>query len=495
MTAGAAASRAGSAAGSVGGAQPAPSGRARDGARAAAAAMAGQSIGAAESAAAAQPGGAALPDGSALPDGAALPRGAAPPGAGTPSGGGGVGGRPGPGAVPGRPESHDLDRGWEAARLLWSLDPSIAYLNNGAFGAVPVPVQRAQQRLRDEVESDPMRFYGRGLGDRVLHTRRHLARFVGADPDGSALVTNVSTGVNAVLRSFPLRPGEEVLVTDHGHVPARRAVERACRLAGATTVTVEIPLTADDSTLVDLVRERVTRRTRLAVLDQVTSPTARLLPLDRLLGPLRADGVAVLVDGAHAPGMLPVDVDALGADFWVGNFHKWAAAPRGTALLSVHPRWRSAMQSSVVSWAEDAGFPASFEQGGTIDPTGWLAAPVGLHTLSSLGWDTLRRRNADLAAWGQRVVAEQIGADLTGLPVNRTVSMRIVPLPPGVATTPDTAQGLQVQIAAEAGCEVAVAAWHGRGLLRVSAQAFNRTAEYVRLADALPAILAAARRG
>jgi isopenicillin-N epimerase len=418
---------------------------------------------------------------------------AAAPGASRPAGA--TAGHPDAGATPGRPDSADLDRGWESARLLWSLDPSIAYLNNGAFGAVPLPVQRAQQRLRDEVEADPMRFYARGLEDRITHTRRHLARFVGADPDGSALVANASTGVNAVLRAFALRPGDEVLVTDHGHVPARHAVERACRQAGATAVTVEVPLTAADATVVELVRERVTRRTRLAVLDQVTSSTARLLPLGALVGPLRADGVAVLVDGAHAPGMLPVDVAALGADFWVGNFHKWAGAPRGTALLSVHPRWRSAMQPFVVSWAEDAGFPASFEQGGTIDPTGWLAAPVGLHTLSTFGWGALRRRNADLAAWGQQVVADRIGGDLAGLPVSPGVSMRIVPLPGGVATTPDAAQALQTLIAAESGCEVAVAAWRGRGLLRVSAQAYNRTAEYVRLADALPKILATARRG
>jgi isopenicillin-N epimerase len=476
MTAGPAASRAGSPAGAVAGAQGGPAVPANDGASG-------------------HPG-AGLDADAATPTGTAPPTGVAPGTHGAPPHGADprTDGAARTGATPGRPDGADLDRGWEAARLLWSLDPSIAYLNNGAFGAVPVPVQRAQQRLRDEAEADPMRFYARGLADRITHTRRHLARFVGADPDGSALVPNASTGVNAVLGSFPLRPGEEVLVTDHGHVPARHAVERACRRAGATAVTVEIPLTADDDTLVGLVQERVTRRTRLAVLDQVTSPTARLLPLDRLVGPLRAAGVAVLVDGAHAPGMLPVDVDALGANFWVGNFHKWGGAPRGTALLAVHPRWRSAMQSFVVSWSEDAGFPASFERGGTIDPSGWLAAPVGLHTLSSLGWDALRRRNADLAAWGQHVVAERIGADLGGLPVNPAVSMRIVPLPAGVGATPDAAEVLQVQIAAEAGCEVAIASWHGQGLLRVSAQAFNRTAEYVRLADALPKILATARR-
>jgi isopenicillin-N epimerase len=397
-----------------------------------------------------------------------------------------------PGAArPGSASGPELDRGWEAARLLWTLDPTIAYLNHGAFGAVPLPVQRAQQRLRDEVEADPMRFYARGLPDRLPAARRHLARFVGADPDHTALVANASTGINLVLHSFPLRAGDEVLVTDHGHVPARHAVERVCRASGATVVTVEVPLTADDDTLVDLVRSRVTARTKLAVFDQVTSPTARLLPLDRLIGPLRADGVAVLVDAAHAPGMLPVDVSALDADFWVGNLHKWAGAPRGTALLSVQPRWRSAMRSFVVSWAEEAGFPASAEHTGTGDPTGWLAAPVGLHTLSLFGWPALRERNAALAAWGQRVVAESIGADLEGLPVHAAVSMRIVPLPAGVATTAEAARALQTRIAVEAGCEVAVAAWRGRGLLRVSGQAYNRTTDYARLAEALPGVLAA----
>ena len=388
-----------------------------------------------------------------------------------------------------------LDRGWEPARLLWTLDPAIAYLNHGAFGAVPLPVQRAQQRLRDEVEADPTRFYARGLTDRVTHTRRHLAGFVGADPDGTALVQNVSTGVNAVLQSVVLRPGDEVLVTDHGYVHADRAVERACRTAGATVVRAEVPLTGDDGMLVDAVLGRVTRRTRLAVLDQVSSATARLFPLERLVGPLRAAGAAVLVDGAHAPGMLPLDVDALGADFWVGNFHKWAGAPRSTALLAVHPRWRPTMRSLVVSWSEDAGFPESFEYAGTVDPTAWLAAPVGLHTLGTFGWPGLRRRNGRLAAWGQGLVAASIGADVSGIPADPAVSMRVVPLPVGVASTPAAAHDLQDRIAADLRCEVAVSAWSGRGLLRVSAQAYNRTSDFERLADGLPGVLAGAPRG
>jgi isopenicillin-N epimerase len=388
-----------------------------------------------------------------------------------------------------------LDRGWEPARLLWTLDPAMAHLNHGAFGAVPLPVQRAQQRLRDEVEADPTRFHTRGLRDRLTHTRRHLARSVGADPDSTALVPNASTGINAVLHSMEFRPGDEVLVTDHGHVPARGAVERLARVAGTSVVCAEIPLTATDAALADRVLERVTSRTRLVVLDHITSATARRFPLDRLIGPLRDRGVAVLVDGAHAPGMLPLDVRALGADFWVGNFHKWAGAPRGTALLSVLPRWRPAMRSFVVSWSEDAGFPESFEQAGTTDPTGALAAPLGLHTLGAFGWPELRRHNGRLAAWGQSVVAASIGADVSALPADDAVSMRVVPLPAGVASTPEAAQALQARIAADLRCEVAVAAWRGQGLLRLSAQAYNRTTDYVRLAEGLPGLLDAVRRG
>lgn len=388
----------------------------------------------------------------------------------------------------------EFDLGWEPARLLWSLDASVSHLNHGSFGAVPVPVQRAQFRLREEAEANPMKFFARGLRDRVRLTRRHLAKFVGADPEGTAFVPNVTTAVTAILRSLELRAGDEVLITDHAYGAVAIAVRTVCRAAGAVEVIVPVPLVATDADIVELIRARVGPRTRFAVIDQVTSPTARLFPVHALAGALQREGVVVLVDAAHAPGLLEVDVTGLGADFWIGNLHKWACAPRGTALLAVAPRWRSSMLSPVVSWAEQDGFPDSFEQAGTVDLTGWLAAPVAVHTLAAFGWGRLRERNAGLVAWGQDLVGRAMGADPDDLRGDPGVSMRILELPDGIATTQVQAQALQARIAAEIGCEVAVVAWNGRGLLRLSAHAYNQTTDYRRLAAGLPALLRDAAR-
>ncbi|HYN96174.1 MAG TPA: aminotransferase class V-fold PLP-dependent enzyme [Pilimelia sp.] len=377
------------------------------------------------------------------------------------------------------------------ARLLFSLSPGVAHLNHGAAGAVPIGVQRAQQRLRDEMEGNPPRFFARGFGDRVAHARRHLAGFLGADPDGAALVPNVSTGVATVLATLRLAPGDEIARTDHGHRGVALAVEREARRYGVVTRTAAVPLAADDATVVAACTAALTPRTRLMIVDQVTMRTVRAFPVARVAAAARAQGVAVLVDGAHAPGMLPVDVGASGADFWVGNFHKWAYAPRGTALLCVAPPWRDRVEPLVVSAAYEAGFPASLEWQATQDYTAWLAAPTGIYTLRSLGVDRVRRHNAALAAYGQRVVGEALAVPAADLPHpgDDAVSMRIVPLPPGVAASPADATELGRRIADEVAAEVAVGAWGARGYLRLSAQVYNTAGEYERLAGALPALL------
>ncbi|HEX7746749.1 MAG TPA: aminotransferase class V-fold PLP-dependent enzyme, partial [Micromonosporaceae bacterium] len=198
------------------------------------------------------------------------------------------------------------------------------------------------------------------------------------------------------------------------------------------------------------------------------------------------------VDAAHAPGMLPVAVDALGADFWTGNLHKWAYAPRGTAVLVVAPRWRDRIQPLVVSWEQAGGFPRNLESQGTLDYTSWLAAPTGIFTLRSLGVDAVRRHNATLAAYGQAVTGAALGLSPAELPEpgGPWVSMRLVPLPAGLATTFADATALRQHIADALGAETAVNAWDGRGWLRLSAQVYNRAEEYDRLAAGLPALLA-----
>jgi isopenicillin-N epimerase len=380
------------------------------------------------------------------------------------------------------------------ARLLFSIDPAVSFLNHGSFGAVPIGVQRVQQRLRDEVESNPVRFYASGLVDRIIHTRRYLAAFLGADPEGSALVANTTTGVSLVLQSVRLGPGDEVLVTDHLYGAVEMAVRRQCRRSGATVQSVALPLGASDADIVARLRSALRPgKTKLLIVDHLSSATATVFPVREVAAAAREHDIPVLVDAAHVPGMLPVEVAALGVDFWVGNLHKWGFAPRGTALLSVAPAWRPRIDPLVVSWEQGEGFPLSVEYQGTVDYTPWLAAPTGLFTLRTLGWEAVRAHNSALAAYGQEVVGAALGVDPADLPQpgDPAVAMRVVPLPAGLATSPAEAQALRQYLADKLSVETQVSAWNGRGLLRLSAQVYNRADEYERFAERLPGALSA----
>jgi isopenicillin-N epimerase len=369
------------------------------------------------------------------------------------------------------------------ARLLFSLDPAVSYLNHGTVGVTPVPVQRAHQRLREEMEADPQRFYTRGLSDRVAHARRYLAGFLGADPDGAALIQNTTHGVALVLHTLRLDTGDEVVTTDQGY----GAVDLAVDATGARRRAVALPVTAHPDEIVAAVRAAVQPpRTKLVIVDLITSSTARLLPVARIAQALRGTGVPLLVDGAHGPGALPLEVDTLGADFFVGNLHKWAFAPRSTAVLAVAPPWRTRMRPLVVSWSQPKGFPAALEESGTLDYTAWLAAPTGLFTLRSLGIDRVRAHNAALARYGQRVVADALGVADPPDP-GGPLPMRLIPLP--VEGDDAAAVRLRERISDDLRAEVAVNALNGRLLLRLCAQVYNRPDEYDRLAEGLPKLL------
>lgn len=375
------------------------------------------------------------------------------------------------------------------ARLLFSNDAAVAYLNHGAFGMVPIAVQRAQRRLREEMDANPQRFFAVGLEERIAHVRRHLAAFVGADPERTALVGNASTGTSVVLGSLALGTEDEIVTTDHGYGAVDLAVGAVCRRTGAVHRVARVPLEADDPTVTAAVLDAITPRTRLLIIDHITAATARVFPVRRIVAAVRAqwgDRVAVHVDAAHVPGILDPAVRDLGADFWVGNLHKWAYAPRGTALLSVAPAWRDRIRPLVLSWSAEEGFPANLEWLGAYDYTSWLAAPSGLFVLRSLGVEAVRRHNAALAEHGQRLLAEAIGAEVpraTGLP------MTLIPLPAGVATDQPAAAALRRRISDELSAEVGLASWRGRGYLRLSAQVYNRAEDYERLAAGLPKLL------
>jgi isopenicillin-N epimerase len=380
------------------------------------------------------------------------------------------------------------------ARLLFTLDPAIAYLNHGSFGAVPLPVQRTQQRLRDEMESNPHRFFTASLPDRLAHARRHLSTFLGADPDSTAFVANATTGISLVLNSLALRAGDEILTTDHGYGAVEMAVDRVCARTGAIHKIVPIGLQAGDAEVVAEVSRAFTSSTRLLIVDQITSATARIMPVTAIGAAARRSGVPLLVDAAHAPGMLATPIAEIGADYWVGNLHKWLFSPRPAALLAVAAHRRAHLEPPVMSWHIDDGFPTNLEMRGTQDVTAWLAAPAGLYVMRTFGVDRVRAHNTALAAYGQRVVGAALGllssADLPRAGAGSSgAMMRILPLPAGVATDEQSAVRLRSRIAEELRIEVAVTSWRQRGFLRLSAQVYNHPDEYDRLAVGLPGVL------
>jgi isopenicillin-N epimerase len=352
-------------------------------------------------------------------------------------------------------------------------------------------VREARQRLIDEHDANPTYFVtASGLWERVAAARTALAQFCGADPAGSALVANATTGTALVLAAVAPGEGDEIVVTDHGYHAVELAVDALRRRHGVRVVTAPVELGAPTGDTVAAVLDRVGPRTRLVIVDQVSSATAQRHPVHEIAVRLREAGVPLLVDGAHAPGMLDHPVRDLAADFWVGNLHKWAFAPPGTALLHVAPQWRDRMVPLVVSHSEPDGFPLFLEQQGTVDHSPWLAAPTGLALFDRYGFDAIQRHNAALAAYGQRVVADGLGIDPQALPdPGPDVSMRLIPLPAGAVPDWAAAHALRNRISAELRAEPNVMLWRDRAFVRISAQIYNRPADYERLADGLPRLL------
>jgi isopenicillin-N epimerase len=378
---------------------------------------------------------------------------------------------------------------WPEVRVLWPLDPTVAHLNHGSFGAVPSPVLADQDRWRTLMESNPTGYFWRVLPDAMDTARVAAARFVGADPEGFVFSTNATTAINTVLRSLELSDRDEVLVTDQGYGAIHLAAEMACRRAGATLVINPVPLPVDGADeLVESVVAAVTDRTKIAIVDHIASPTAVVFPASRLVSELRARDVLSLVDGAHAPGMVDVDLSALDPDFWTGNFHKWCCSPRGSAGLYVRQEHRERIDPLVTSWDIKEGFVKSFGWLGTTDYTPHLSVPPAIGLMEELGWERLRRHNRQLAAYGAEVVREALD---TAPPATAEVfeAMSLVALPDGIAETVDETKALSTRIAEVLGAEVAVFPWRDRGYIRLSAQAYNAPVEYEELAAGLRKLL------
>lgn len=369
-------------------------------------------------------------------------------------------------------------------RASWSLDQSRAHLNHGSYGAVPIVVDQAAAELRARLNANPMEFFGRFVRTAIDEACASVAEFLRGDPGGMTFVTNATAAMSIVLFSAGLSPGDEVVVTDHAYGAIRFAVDRYCSDVGARVVEVAVPITATADEVNQLILAAVTGRTAMVVADHITSPTARLFDIAALGTSLRERGVALIVDGAHAPSTLDIDLTALagsGVSVWFGNLHKWACAPAGTAVLYADEAWRARLRPPVVSWSEAGGYPASLRMQGTQDVIGWLVAPAAIAFHQSWGYDRVRAYGQGLVAAGAAVVAHAIGDPAPG---GDPLPLRLVPLPVG------TDLGAFHQLAREiVPAEVALTSHAGRGAIRLSAHLYNQLEDYQKLADAIPTLL------
>jgi isopenicillin-N epimerase len=382
-----------------------------------------------------------------------------------------------------------------AATVEWALDPAIVHLNHGSYGGCPRAVVTAANALRARLEAAPMTFFVRDWQGELDAARARLAAFVGADVDRLAFVPNATTGVATALAAVAatLDAGDEIVVTDHGYRAVRNQVERVAAARGARVVTVTLPRPFDADAAVDAVLATVTPRARVALIDHVTSPTALVLPVARIVAALAARGVATIVDGAHAPGQVELAVDALGATWYVGNNHKWCCAAKASGFLVAAPAVAARTRPLVTSHGASAEygpanrFHAELDWGGTHDPAAYLSVPVALDEVARLGggWPAVRARNHATAVAMRARLADELatpGTRVAPAPPSETVgAMTTVPitLPAGMPAVAVTAALVA------AGWELPVIAAPGGALVRLSAHLYNEATQLDGLARTL----------
>ncbi|MGV3532306.1 MAG: aminotransferase class V-fold PLP-dependent enzyme [Chthoniobacteraceae bacterium] len=381
---------------------------------------------------------------------------------------------------------------------LWPLDPEITYLNHGAFGSCPWAVLQFQQSFRERLERRPIQFLVRDLEPLLDEARTALARFVGADPHDLVFVANATAGVNTVLRSLQFSAGDELLVTNHEYNATRNAVNYIADRAGARVVVAEVPfpLTGPQE-VVDAVMAKCTPRTRLAVLDHVTSQSGLVFPLEELIKQLSARGIDTLIDGAHAPGMLPLGLAALGATYYTGNCHKWLCAPKSAGFLYVQRDRQEQIRPLIISHgansprSDRSRFLIEFAWAGTGDPSAYLSVPEAIRYLNGLlpgGWPAIMARNHALVVAARDVLCRRLGIPP---PCPDEMLGTLAALPIKDADLPYEAplflDPLQERLLSEHAMEVPVIPWprSPKRVFRVSAQLYNSLPQYERLAEIL----------
>lgn len=370
---------------------------------------------------------------------------------------------------------------------LWTLDPGVLHLNHGSYGAVPRRTQDLLAELRAETEANPMRWF-RSVAERLTTSRLELAKYLQTDPAGFALVPNASAGVTAALATIPIPQGSRIVLTNHAYGAVLYAAERFARANQAEVVVVDVPLEADDETVVAAIATAVDGRTSALIVDQISSATAMVFPIRQLADLCGAHDVPLIVDGAHSPALIDAPAED-GADFWTGNFHKWPAAPRATAGLVVAEKWRTATLPLIVSWSEyDERLPERFDMQGTYDYAPWIAAPESLRVLAELDWSRRRPQLSAMIDEGAKLVGKALGSSV-GEIAHPAATMRLVELPFDGIPSPEAGEALKSKVSQELKAEITLTAFDGRVFIRLSAHAYNTLQDYQQLAERLPAIL------
>jgi isopenicillin-N epimerase len=376
-------------------------------------------------------------------------------------------------------------------RELFLLRPDITFLNHGSFGACPRPVFAAYQAWQLELERQPVEFLGRRFADLMREARAALGKYVGADPDELVFVPNATTGLNMIIRALPLQPGDEVLTTDHEYGALDRTWRFVCARRRARYIQQPIPLPLESpEQMIEALWAGVTPRTRVLFISQITSATAVIFPVAEIVRRARAAGLITVIDGAHAPGQIPLDLTALGADFGAFNCHKWMMAPKGSAFVYARREMQPLLAPLVVSWGWESEHPTASrfideqEYQGTRDIAAYLTVPAAIQFMDDYGWDAVRGRCHELV----REARERI-AGVTGLaPVTPDSpawfsQMAALPLPPC------DPEALKARLYEEFKVEIPITRWDGRAWVRVSIQGYNTPADLDALVAALKACL------
>lgn len=374
----------------------------------------------------------------------------------------------------------------------WLLEPGVIFLNHGSFGAVPRAVFEAQTEWRRRIEAAPVEMLARRLDGLLDEAKQAVGTVLGMRPGDFGLVTNATEGVNVVLQSLDLRPGDELVTTGHVYNAVRQSMRHAAICSGATYREIDCaPPIASADQLVQEIMGGLSDRTRLLVIDHISSPTAIIFPVEEIIRRCRERGIDVFVDGAHAPGMLPLDIERLGASYYAGNLHKWCCAPRGAGFLWVRPDRQERIHPLVISHRYGQGIAREFSWQGTRDVTPWLTAPAALEFMAKLGWERVREHNRALARWAHAMLCGRLGIEpISPIEGSLLGSMASLPLPSALPNMTE-AEGdlLQQRLYSEFRIEVPLMPRFGRGFVRLSAHVYNQSDDYHRLAEVLEALV------